>query len=154
MDIAAEVQDGVTRRVLAEFYPRFAPHGRVVWVSERLGETAYGSGDWLRSLQLSDDALAELPNVMIRRARRNDFCLIDVARLGRQMTVRRRDRLLRILRPLRSALLFITAFENRKEFQRLVVDCPWGTVAWFADEPDHLVVFDDAAPIRLAPPGQ
>ena len=39
-------------------------------------------------------------------------------------------------------VVFVIAFLNRKEFQRLVRAVPWGTVAWFAEEPDHMIHFN------------
>lgn len=73
---------------------------------------------------------------------RNRIYLIDVARLGRQMTLEPRDALLRMFQGRPSDVVFVNAFLNRKEFQRLVRAAPWGTVAWFAEEPDHMIHFN------------
>jgi hypothetical protein len=143
MNIVDQVQDDVMRRVLADFRARFAPNGRVVWVSESKTEPAHRSEEWLQGLRLSTAAVHELPNVVIRDAMRRRLWLVDVARLGRQMTGRRRDMLKRILPRSPAALLLVTAFENREQMRQLVSNDPWGTIAWFASEPDHLVHFDD-----------
>ena len=149
MSIADNIKDDVMRRVLRDFRPRFAPNGRMVWVCEGKVELAHRAKNWLQRLRVSSGAVEELPNVVIRDVTRRRLWLIDVAALGRQMTGRRRDTLKQILSRSGAALLFVTAFENRKQMRRLVLADPWGTIAWFASEPDHLVHFDDDSDPRL-----
>lgn len=81
----------------------------------------------------------EFPNTVVFDKSRDRIYLIDVARLGRQMTRERRDALLPLLQERASEIVFVNAFLNRTEFQRLVHDLPWGTVAWFAEEPAHMI---------------
>lgn len=66
----------------------------------------------------------------------------DVARLGRQITIERRDSLLRMLKVRARDVVFVNAFLNRKEFQRLVHAFAWETVAWFAEDPGHMIHFN------------
>ena len=142
----------LTRRVVADFCARFARHGRVLWVSEPDTEPIEDSKTWRRELCLSTAAVRELPNVVVRDSPPLRLWLIDVATLGRHMSVQRRRRLSHILRRSHAELLFLTAFENRPQMTEFIVEPPWGTIAWFADEPDHLVHFDDHPdPGRLTP---
>ncbi|HUY91701.1 MAG TPA: BsuBI/PstI family type II restriction endonuclease [Pirellulales bacterium] len=153
MRVTEQIQDDVARRVLTDFRPRYAPQGRVVWVSEGNAEPMQSSKTWLQGLRVSAAAEEELPNVVVRDSRRRRLWLVDVATLGRHMNAERRERLSRILRRSLATLLFLTAFENRRQMTRFILDAPWGTIAWFADEPAHLVHFDDHPDARLlAPP--
>ena len=143
MNNLVEVQDATMREVLSDFCPRFAPKGRTVWISENNSEPIYASTNWLRRSHFSRGVLDLLPNVVILDATCHRLWLIDVMTLGRQMTPQRRATLLQTLRRSRGYPLFVSALRDRRQFHRLLADCPWGTIAWFANHPGHLVHFDD-----------
>lgn len=142
MRFAERVHDVVLKTVLTEFRPRFAADGRVVWMCEDELPPAYASREVPRLMRRSQAEANELPNVIVFEKSRNRTYLIDVARLGRQITIERRDALLRMLHGQASEIVFVNAFLNRKEFQRLVHAFAWETVAWFAEEPDHMIHFN------------
>ncbi len=124
------------------FVTRFTPGGRALWVAED-GEKLTGAVD--EALARSCRALApqhRLPTVGIHDAGRHQLFLIDVARLGVQMDRRRRDALMAAFGACGFDVVLVTAFACRREFQQLAIDNLWGTLAWFADEPDHIVHFD------------
>lgn len=135
-------RDPVTASVLTEFLPRFATTGRTVWAVEGREEVAQDSTSWLALLRRYLPRRHRLPTVTIHEVRRRRLFLIDVARFGSQMTTRRCYELSQELRGYELDLIFVTAFESRREFQLLATDCPWGAAAWFADEPDHMIHFD------------
>jgi adenine-specific DNA-methyltransferase len=39
-------------------------------------------------------------------------------------------------------LVFANAFKSRQELQGLLDEPPWGTAAWFANEPEHMIHFN------------
>ena len=58
------------------------------------------------------------------------------------MTEKRREALKSMFGGSKAELILVNAFRNRKELQASLVELPWETVVWFADEPNHLVHFD------------
>jgi len=112
-------------------------------VAEGNEEPLHVSEARLRRLRLHLVPKEQLPTVVIHDMRRHQLILIDVARFGREMSVRRSQTLTRACRGCGLDFVFVTAFESRHEFQQLALDCPWGTFAWFADETEHIVHFDD-----------
>ena len=126
--------------------------GRIVWLSEGGSKPAVSAAPCLRRMRLAPAALDQLPNIVIRDAKLHRLWLIDLPVLGRQMTTATRDVFKGILRNASERVLFANALENRRELASLDVDSLWGTVAWFADEPDHIVIFDDAVDPRLLGP--
>lgn len=128
--------------------PRFAPLGEIVWSSLPDVEAADGADDWIRDLDLSPASLKELPSLIVRDSEQGRLWLIEIATRGRPLTTDWLNFLKAILNKLPEHLLFLNAFENRREFGRVVGDLDdltWGTVAWTADEPDHLMHFDEQA---------
>src|SRR5437867_721344 len=97
MESADKARDAVTRSVLTCFRIHFAPRARAVWLAEPSEAPVIFSDDRMRRLSLDLGELQPLPTVALDDGDRDRFILIDVARLGQQMTVVRRDRLLRAL---------------------------------------------------------
>ena len=38
--------------------------------------------------------------------------------------------------------VFVNAFKDRREFQNLLVEFPWQSSGWMADEPEHMIHFN------------
>jgi hypothetical protein len=152
MEIAKRVQNEFARRVLHEFPSRFAPFGRIVWLREGGLKPVVAAVHWLRKMRLSASAAEQLPNIVIRDAKLDRLWLVDVPALGCRMTSKTRDVLSGVLANASERLLFANALEKRRELPLLLDNSLWGTVAWFAEAPDHLVIFDDSPDLRLLGP--
>ena len=135
----------VAKSLVRDFMPRFAQLGEIVWSSVRGIEAANESNAWLRDLARSPAGVAELPSMVVRDKQQRRLWLIEIAARGRQLTTDRCNALRGSLARLPEHLLFLNGFKNRRALGRLVLDHFWGTMAWFADEPEHLVFFDDDA---------
>ncbi|HQU41418.1 MAG TPA: BsuBI/PstI family type II restriction endonuclease [Pirellulales bacterium] len=150
---AAELtQDDLAKRVLHDFCPRFAPLGRVVWLSDGGARAAHVDKRWLRRLRLSAADAAKLPNIIVDDPKPHRLWLIDLARSGHPTTAEKRAAMKASLRRADAHVLFVTALRNHRQFPRFISDALWGTVVWFADEPEHVVIFDDAPDPRLLGP--
>lgn len=142
MKNAVRILDSVTNAVLTEFCSRFAPRGRVLWVNEVGEEPAYKRPDAFHYLKLRSPPWHDLPNIVISDEKRNWLFLIDIPRIRSQMNGERCAVLEKIFRGHGLGLVFLNAFKNRRELGDLLLDLPWQTVAWIAEEPDHMIHFN------------
>jgi hypothetical protein len=48
----------------------------------------------------------------------------------------------KLLKDSKAELIFVTAFLNRAEFRKWVMDVAWETEVWIADNADHMIHFN------------
>ncbi len=142
--------NAVTRAVLEEFRPRFFPQSRLVWVTENSETACHICEEGLAALQLEFAPRHQFPNIVLHDVMCGLVVLIDVAGIRGPMNASRRKRLKEILGGRGPGLILVSAFESRQELQILLREIPWGTSAWFADEPRHMIHFGVAPflPVR------
>lgn len=138
------IRNALLNEVLGAFYLHFTSGGRVLWVTED-NDPILASRQVLSELGVSLLRPRSLPSVVIYFTQRGLLVLIDVAELRGLMTSKRREALMKVFGGCRVELIFVSAFRSRSEFQESLTEPPWGTVVWFADEPDHLVYFNDGS---------
>lgn len=102
-------------------------------------------GDWeslvFPGVLASDPTSA--PDVIIHDQERNWLFLFDAVRSGRVMDDLRRDQLSALFAPCGRELIIFAAFADRNSFSRSAKAIPWETHVWIADEPQHMIHFDD-----------
>lgn len=82
-----------------------------------------------------------LPDVILFDTTKRRLVCVDVA-TGNRLITRTRIRSLELeFRPLYGDVLLVTAFTARRDLTDLIGDLPWGTWAWFASEPRHVIRF-------------
>jgi hypothetical protein len=135
------IHNEILKAVLDEFYCRFVPDWRVIWVSED-DEPAFVARDELHRLGVSLPSSRSLPTVIMKNEDHGRLALIDVADLSGLMIEKRREALREMFGGCNMDLVFVNAFYSRQAFQASLTELPWGTVIWFSDEPNHLVYFN------------
>jgi type II restriction enzyme len=135
------IHNGVLKAVLGDFYSRFSPEWRVLWISEE-DEPALAARADLHRLGVSLLHPRSLPSVVIEDEEHRRLALIDVADLRGLMTEKRRKALKKLFGGCNAELTFVNAFRNRRDFQASLTELPWETVIWFLDEPNHWVYFN------------
>jgi type II restriction enzyme len=137
-----DLRNAVVRAVLEAFRPRFIPQGRVVWVNEVCKPAIDVSDDDVRELGLKRSQRRQFPNVVLHDKERGWLVLIDVPGIRRPMSGKRCDALSRAFGAGGLSLVFVNAFKSRRELQELLAEPPWGTSAWIANEPRHMIHFN------------
>ena len=137
---SAITRNALLGQILDDFAPRFAQEGLVRYVA---------NNDWARQnplliedLGLTPKMRRRMPDVLIHQAGINRLILIDASTSNGVMTKARRDELSQIYFGSRAGLSFVTAFTSRDEMSTSVDEIAWGTSAWIADEPAHLIHFN------------
>ena len=136
-----DMRHPVTRAVVEELQPRFVPDGRLMWVRGARETASFASEDALVELGFASANRDQFPNVVLHDRTRRWLVLVEVAGIRGPMSQRRCEALKREFAGPGLRLILINAFQSRREFQDLRAKLAWGTSAWFADEPDHMIHF-------------
>ena len=141
MDFTLGIQDPLVLAVVSEFRRGFARRGQLAWVVDTGPELAFVSMSPLARCVTASVSLIDLPNVGIEESESRRLILIDAASAHGALDENRRKMLaLKIGRPALE-LVFVTAYRDRSELT-LLTELPWGTTAWFKNEPGHFIDFN------------
>lgn len=141
MDAIPSAVNPITRAVILEFGQRFAPQGEIAWVAESASAVNFVHTSHRMRHALAAIQSRDFPTVAIDESGSGRLILVDVAAVRGAMGESRRTLLARTLGHTARELIYVNAFRRRSDLATLA-RAPWGTVAWFADEPDHFIVFD------------
>jgi hypothetical protein len=145
----------ICKAVVEEFAPRFLGQPAVLFLSES-GNKVVARDEALASsigLRFPPDRL--LPDVVLVDLAPAEPLLVFVEAVATDgaVSAARKSALLRLATDAGFAaaqLGFLTAYGERSQsaFRKSVSDLAWGSFAWFASEPDHIVQLRDGADLR------
>jgi adenine-specific DNA-methyltransferase len=147
------IQDLLLKAILDEFYPRFTPGGRVIFVSDGGEKPIFCLTQYLARLGLHFQAWHDMPNVVIHHAAKGWLTLVDAASTRGPITVERRENLKKLFKGHKADLIFVTAFDSRQAMQCSLTRIAWWTDVWLIEEPDHLIHFDGGCLLGPFPDG-
>ena len=143
----------ISKAVIEMFARKFLANPLLLWLSESGAKVRHQDEKTARALGLHIDAATVLPDIILANVgvTGDDTALIfiEVVATDGPMTEARKDQLLDYVRgssfPAKQCH-FGTAFADRADpaFRKSLAQLGWGTFAWFASEPDGLVVLSDA----------
>ena len=123
---------------IGKFVPRFTPGGKLVYV--RGGNPCDGAA--LQNLGMNVDLPGSMPDLIFHDAARDWLFIVECASGKRLIDEMRLEELHRIFSQAKSGLVYVTAFPGRSVMAGYPDHVAWGTHAWFADEPDHMIHFN------------
>lgn len=151
----------IAKAVIEVFAPNFLKTPAVLWLSESGNKVVARDEGLAQALGLKIDASKALP----------DIILVDLGddRTGADMLVVftevvatdgpiNRERKVTLTRLAIDAgfseknLAFLTAFIDRgaAPFRKAIPELAWGSYAWFASEPEHLIDLKDGSPVKIS----
>ena len=154
--MAAGPSSIITKAVVEEFAPIFLKEPAVLWVSES-GNKVFSKDDVLaRAIGLEIEADKNLPDLILVDIGTVDTLIvfIEVVASDGPISDRRKAALLQLTDNAgfdRSNVTFVTAYQDRNRvFSRTISSLAWGSFAWFASEPDQIIVLTEEGqePIR------
>jgi hypothetical protein len=138
----------ITKAVVEVFAPRFLREPGLVFLSESGNKAERRYDDLAKSIGLRLDYSRNLPDIVLADVgpRTAKVVFVEVVATDGAVTEVRRRALLQVASDAgysAKSVFFVSAFLDRSTpaFRRLVADIAWGTYAWFASEPDRLVLF-------------
>lgn len=137
----------ITKAVVEEFAPRFLKQAAVIWLSESGNKVVARDDALAQSIGLTIAADRLLPDLILADLGQRDLLLvfIEVVATDGPISESRRQALLQLATAARLApgqVAFVTAYLDRTQaaFKKTVPALAWQSFAWFAAEPDHILV--------------
>ena len=148
--MAAGPSSTITKAVVEEFAPRYLVTPAVLWVSESGNKVLSRDEGLAQTIGLEIEADRNLPDLILVDIGTNDTLIvfIEVVASDGPVSERRKSALLELTDNAgfdRRNVTFVTAYQDRNPaFRKTVSSLAWGSFAWFASEPDQLIVLSEA----------
>lgn len=142
VELSPGTHNALTRQVVEEFAPRFAPGANVAYIGDTEQKHVLCDAALFESLGVVLDGHGKMPDVVMHEPVRNWLLLIECVSSHGPVDGKRHMELTRLFGMSTAGLVFVTAFPNRALMARYLVDIAWETEVWCADAPTHLIHFN------------
>jgi hypothetical protein len=144
---------GISKAVIEEFARRYLKNPAVLWISESGAKVVARDDELATQLKLKISADRNLPDIILvdlGDGKNGGMVLVfvEVVATDGPVTAQRQEALLKIATeagfPARR-VAFVTAYLDRSHaaFKKTISELAWRSFAWFAAEPEHLLVLHD-----------
>lgn len=140
----------IIKSVVEQFMPRFLASPAVLWISESSNKVVARDDALLAKLGLAIEADKHLPDLVMADLDQDRFVLVfaEVVATDGAITEARRNALMKIATKAGLGsrdVAFLTAYADRDSpaFRKTISSMSWGSFAWFASEPDRLLIMHD-----------
>lgn len=142
----------ITKSVLESFCPRFLENAGVIFLSESGNKVVRRDEELARGIGLEIPADRYLPDILLVDLGPKTPLLIfvEVVAGDGPINAHRKSAFLEITKSAGFAdenIAFVTAYQDRGRpaFRKTVAELAWNSFAWFASEPDHIIVLREGA---------
>ncbi len=132
----------LVQRVLDDFCPVFTPGARVIYVGDTREKWAYLDPEALQALGVEIEEHGKMPDVVVYYASKNWLVLIEAVTSHGPVSPKRRQELSRLFADSKAAIVYVTAFPDRRTMMRYIDEISWETEVWVAESPTHLIHFN------------
>jgi hypothetical protein len=140
--LSAGVQNGLVKKIINEFCPRFTPGGVPVFVGDTAMRWAHFDTRYLRDLGVAVEGRGKMPNIVVHFTNKDWLFLIEAVTSHGPVSPKRLAELKSLFAGSKAGLLYMTAFHSRRGVSKYLGDIAWGTGVWVADAPDHIIHFN------------
>lgn len=130
------------KEIIEQFLPRFGSDCSVLYIGDTSNKSLHMEIEGLKKLNFFELSHDELPDIIAYSEKKNWLYLIEAVHSSGPMSEIRVHQLKKLLKDSKAELIFVTAFLNRAEFRKWVMDVAWETEVWIADNPDHMIHFN------------
>jgi hypothetical protein len=130
------------KEIIEQFLPRFGSDCSVLYIGDTSNKSLHMEIEELKKLNFFELSHDELPDIIAYSKKNNWLYLIEAVHSSGPMSEIRVHQLKKLLKDSNAELIFVTAFLNRAEFRKWVIDVAWETEVWIADNPDHMIHFN------------
>jgi hypothetical protein len=153
--MAAGPSSVISKAVIEEFAKRYLKNPAVLWVSESGAKVVARDDELAAQLKLKISADRNLPDIILvdlGDGKNGGILLVfvEVVATDGPVTPQRQESLLKIATEAgfpAKRVAFVTAYLDRSHgaFKKTVPELAWRSFAWFAAEPEHVIVLHDGA---------
>ena len=130
--------------IVNDFAPRFAPGSVPMYVDELSSQAGPHDLALLADLGVEVESRDMMPDVVLHCAEKNWLLLIESVTGHGVLDGKRQAELARLFAGSTAGLVFVTAFPSRAVMVDFPGEIAWETVAWFANEPAHLIHYNSS----------
>lgn len=150
----------ISRAVVEVFAPRFMANPVVLWLSESGNKVVARDDKLAARIGLKIEADKNLPDLILADLGPTDPILlfVEVVATDGAVSDRRKVAILELTDAAgfdRNHIKFLSAYQDRGTggFKKTVQSLAWGSMAWFASEPHHIITLHDTTelPTRTMP---
>lgn len=149
--LSAGPSSELTKQVIEVFAPRFLNEPAVLFISESGQKVVTRDDQLARSIGFSIEAEKNLPDIIladIAHAVGTLIIFVEVVATDGPVSEKRKNALLKVAEKAQFPIehvSFVTVFLDRSAapFRKTVDQLAWGSYAWFASEPEGLMVLSD-----------
>ena len=135
-------QNPLIKAIIEQFCPAFAPGGLSSTSATRKINSFILEVDILKSLGVTLDSAAKMPDVIVHYTANNWLLLIEAVTSAGPVDGKRRKELKELFAGCKAGLVFVTAFETRRTMQSFLSHIAWESEVWIAEDPDHMIHFN------------
>jgi hypothetical protein len=151
----------IAKAVIEVFAPKFLKAPAILWLSESGNKVVARDEDLAHALGLKIDASKALPDIILvdlgDDSSGADMLVVFTEVVATDGPINRERKVTLTKLALEAGfsenhLAFLTAFMDRGNgpFKKSISELAWGSYAWFASEPEHLIDLRDGQPVKLS----
>jgi len=135
-------QNVLIKKIVDDFCPLFTPAAHVIYVGDTQKKWAYFDAEALAALGVKIEEHGKMPDVVVHYVEKNWLVLIEAVTSHGPMNPKRRQELKQLFAGSYAALVYVTAFLDRRTLLKYLDDISWETEVWIAESPTHLIHFN------------
>ncbi|MGB8992661.1 MAG: BsuBI/PstI family type II restriction endonuclease [Desulfobaccales bacterium] len=128
--------------IIEQFGPRFAPGSQVVYIGDTARKTLHLDEKLLERLKIPVSKHDKLPDIVFYDKKRNFLFLVEAVTSHGPVSPKRQYELENMLKDCPAKRIYVSAFQNFKEFKRHLDNIAWETEVWLSEIPAHLIHFN------------
>lgn len=128
--------------IIQDFAPRFAPGSLLLYAGDTAQKNLFIDRDKMEELGIPFDEHQKLPDIVLLDTSRNLLFLIEAVTSHGPVSPKRLLELEKLSENCKTGKVYFSAFPDFKTFKRYSSEIAWGTDAWLAEIPDHLIHFN------------
>ncbi len=140
--LSAGKHNEVQAAVIEQFAPRFACGAKVLYLGDTANKGLHIDKKGLEKIGIPITEHSKLPDVVIYDEEREWLFLVEVVTSHGPVSPKRMLELEDFLKESKVGRIYVTAFPNKTEFKKHIVDIAWETEVWIAENPDHMIHFN------------
>lgn len=159
--LAPGPSSSIAKAVIEVFAPKFLKQPAVLWLSESGNKVVARDEGLASALGLKIDPSKALPDIILvdlgEDVSGSDMLVVFAEVVASDGPVSRERKVVLTTLALEAGfderhLAFLTAFMDRgsSQFKKSVSEIAWGSFAWFASEPDHIIELREGQPTKLS----
>lgn len=142
LKLSAGSHNVLQKLIIEEFLPRYGKGCQVLYFGDTANKLLHVEEAQLKALKFFELSHDKLPDVIAYSAEKNWLYLIEAVHSSGSISETRLLELKKLTTECTADIVYVTAFLNRAEFRKWVVEIAWETEVWIADNPDHLIHFN------------